>query len=162
VAAGYGIALALMVAVVAAIFALALGGTAPAAAPEPTAAPACVWDDEINRTLAELGENGARWELKPLSNAHGYVDPDRRVAVVDSNAPCAMVSSIVRHEWAHLRQIELYGSWPAAITRAGSMARAEVIADCASKELGSRHTPYVDGKCSTADLAEAHLLIDRH
>jgi hypothetical protein len=124
----------------------------------------CVWDDELHRTLDELGEDPADWRLARSPDYWGKVFPDGTV-VVNPDVPCDSVSSVVRHEWMHLQQLDMYGA------DLGSMAlgrnRVEIVADCGSMLLGSTNTPYVRDQldahgvgCTDADLADARELIE--
>jgi hypothetical protein len=126
--------------------------------------PVCVWADELQDTLDELGEDPADWRLARSPDYWGKAFPDGTV-VVNPDVPCDSVSSVVRHEWMHLQQIRMYG------TDLGSMAlgrnRVEIVADCGSMLLGSTNTPYVRDQldahgvgCTDADLADARELIE--
>lgn len=145
-------------------FAAQAGGQPAANAASPTVLASCVWDDELTRTLAELGEHPGNWTITDLDGGYlgrARLDEDR--ALIDRDTPCDYVSSVVKHEWMHLQQGRKFGGKRAAYAAYGGSAdRLELVADCGSMLLGARHTPFVDdqGGCSDADRAAARALID--
>lgn len=130
---------------------------------EATPAP-CVWEQEFLSTLADLGEDVGDWSAwDTIGENGGMMFPETMTATVNPNAKCAWVSSIVRHEYAHLQQFRMYGSG----TREHYGSNLERVADCASKLMGSRVTPYLDpdhpaytGPCTVGDYQHAQRIIE--
>lgn len=84
--------------------------------------------------------------------------------MVNPDVPCDSVASVVRHEWLHLQQVDMYGPGLGALTLGRD--RVEIVADCGSLLLGSTNSPYVPELldepavgCSEADFADARELI---
>lgn len=125
---------------------------------------ACNWDDEVNRTITELGADPANWHVGSggsMSGKAGVAHLDSRTVTINPIQPCEHVADTVRHEWMHLQQGLRYGGWDETMTAMGSRERAELAADCGAMLLGADYLPYLDGEPCTPDLlAEARRLID--
>jgi hypothetical protein len=129
---------------------------------------ACDWDAEMRDTIHAVGEDPGDWFVQSGSGmnaryAVAHLDTD--TATLNAAMPCEIVADTVRHEWVHLQQGRLYGSWEETKTAMGSHERAELAADCGSMLLGSVYLPYVagaggSGSCTPTLLAEAQRLID--
>ncbi|MEU3272892.1 hypothetical protein ABZ639_18790 [Saccharomonospora sp. NPDC006951] len=124
----------------------------------------CDWNSEYERTIRELGED-PRDVVRVAGIARkGQAYLDAHMIGINPSTPCDMVSSVIRHEWAHVQQGRLAGGLAAAWRKYGD--RLEIVADCASWLLGSEHTPYrqqrIDDQlpgCTAADLADARELL---
>jgi hypothetical protein len=144
----------------------------PSRADQP--APACVWHDEFERTIRELGDEAAEWTVTdgPIMRheawgneaAWGLVTRADGKAYINPAVPCRNVADVVRHEWMHRQQHRMYGPDHGDLELGAS--RVELVADCGSKLLGSTNTPYLQQRlaedgvdCTAADLADARELI---
>jgi hypothetical protein len=128
---------------------------------------ACDWDAEMRDTIHTLGEDPADWFVQSGSGMHAryavaHLDTD--TVTLNAAMPCEVVADTVRHEWVHLQQGHLYGSWEETKAAMGSHERAELAADCGSMLLGSTYLPYVadasgSDSCTPELLAEAQRLV---
>lgn len=128
----------------------------------PVAVPSgCDWNTEYYGTLASLGENDLRlWSIYDAGKGNWGNANDMGVNV-SPEVPCNRVRDVIRHEHAHMLQLRAYGSLKAANWAVGG--RIEIVADCASKLLGSQYTPYVlkMGGCTDQDYRDARVLVPR-
>lgn len=128
---------------------LALGTFLPgppdvSVAAQPAAAP-CDWWHEYDTTLAELGESAADWRVASLALGRGgQTLMDQRRAEVDPDVWCGDLPSVMTHEWMHLQQVRVYGSYQAAVVYYGGAEGMELAADCGARLLGATYTPYLD------------------
>lgn len=156
--------------VVAGLVAALLTATAVLLSPAPVsvavaATPApCVWDDELQRTLDELGEDPRDWVLVRADDGAAGKAYTTGMAAVDPEIGCEYVASVVYHEWMHLQQLRVYGD-DFGRTELGT-SRMEIVADCGAWLLGSTYTPYRQELlnehgigCTGVDLADARELI---
>lgn len=123
----------------------------------------CDWQHEYHRTLTQLGESVSDWRVTQLALGRGgQTLMDQAHAEVDPDVACVDVSSIVKHEWVHLQQVRVYGSYPAVMAYYGSIDRMELAADCGARLLGATYTTYLDrvGDCPAGLRRNAGFLIN--
>ncbi len=144
----------------------AVPGAAGSAATVGIVAEPCDWDTEYHRTLTLLGENEADWKITPLPVGRGgKALMEQQRAEIDPDVDCSDVSSVVKHEWAHLQQARLYGSHQAVLNayQDPSGAVMEFAADCTAWRLGATYQPYLSWGTRACDeswpRAEARRLI---
>lgn len=77
--------------------------------------------------------------------------------------PCRRVSSIIKHEWAHLQQGRMYGGHLDALHVYEVAGVMEFAADCVALRLGATYSPYLHQGPQVCDemwpRAEAQRLI---
>jgi hypothetical protein len=135
---------------------------APSASASPT--PSCDWGTEYRSALADRGMSG--WTLvdsvRDSGGGYGRSNMAAGTATVSRTTPCWAVRSVVTHEAMHLVQARYHGNYRAATAWYGSQLSLELVADCASRALGSEYTPYLwrygDDMCRTQRHEVALLL----
>lgn len=148
---------ALLVAVVSAAALLPMAGTS--GAPTEDTAAGCDWGREYHRTLTSLGESPSDWRVvdveakRPGVYAHALLDTD--TVELGKDIPCRYLSSIIRHEWAHLQQGRMYGGHRAVLDAYEDPGGAvmEFAADCAAWRLGATYSPYLAQGTQACDEA---------
>ena len=130
----------------------------------------CVWLDEFNDTIHQLGSNRAVWDIVepaelPDPRYAAYTEFGHGTVKVRADQRCEDVSDIVRHEWMHIQQVRMHGGGSEIRQAYGD--RVEIVADCGSWLLGSDYTPYRDKAradtgtaCTPQDISDARELID--
>lgn len=149
------------------VVASALIAGPPAAAASTASAPSCApvgVADLMAARLAGLGRDGFTWVVVDIPGGSASTDFGVREVRVSPAVPCALVATVVNHEWMHTRQEQLFGRY-VGDTFPG--AELERVADCGSWLLGSEDTPYLTqgapgvppGPCTAPELNYARRLI---
>jgi hypothetical protein len=140
---------------------LALAGLMLASAGVVIASPAsadvhtmtCNLDQIVQSRAADLGVHAEVGAMREDGWGTAMADG----IIVSRETPCErdLVVSIVNHEFMHVIQYSM-PNWDEKYA-----GRFEIVADCASKLIGSTRTPYVDGKgCSSKNLMLAKELVN--
>jgi hypothetical protein len=113
-----------------------------------------VIEQVVHTRAAELGSR-LPWTI--VTDPGGYGHATRKGIEVSRETPCDydLVISVVNHEFMHELQFRMY--------KPGVMKQdwMERVADCGSRMLGSKVTPYIgDEVCSDADATVARNLIE--
>lgn len=113
----------------------------------------------LMNTVSELDGNITMWHFRDMNSVYAYTLWNGNVEV-SAQIPCNRIDDVVQHEMMHIRQLEKFGT-DFGLDYYGSHAYMELVADCASKFLGSEYTPYIDriGGCTARALADARDLL---
>jgi hypothetical protein len=112
----------------------------------------------LSRAVARIpgysGHRPTRWVLTSRYGHWGATDLASGTVYISPAVPPSRLDDVVRHEWAHVLTIRVYGSAAATISGldayfgGSGMTGAERAADCMARQLGASWTNYTS--CSVA------------
>ncbi|MGN6302424.1 MAG: hypothetical protein ACTHN8_15185 [Angustibacter sp.] len=108
-----------------------------------------------------------RWVLTGKYGHWGATDLGSGTVYISPSVPASRLDSVVRHEWAHVLQIRVYGSASATVAGLNAyfggsgMTGVERAADCMALQLGATWTNYTSCSSATWQRGAAHLLAGR-
>lgn len=135
-------------------------GGKPASKPasRPGAADASGGGSALSRAVARIPGYSAyrptRWVLTGKYGHWGATDLSSGTVYISPSVPASRLDDVVRHEWAHVLTIRIYGSASATISGLNAyfggsgMAGGERATDCMARQLGATWTGYTS--CSSA------------
>jgi hypothetical protein len=135
--------------------------------PKPVARHSTSLNEAVARIPGYSAHRRARWVLTGRYGHWGATDLANGTVYISPSVPASRLDSVVRHEWAHVLQIRVYGS--AAATVAGlnaafggsGMTGVERAADCMALQLGATWTNYTSCSSPAWQRAAARLLAGR-
>jgi hypothetical protein len=122
----------------------------PASADVRVHTPVCSLDAIVQTTVAQLHSPVPFIVTTTRKDAYGVAKRDR--VLVSRETPCDydLVTSVVRHEYMHVLQYRV-NAFPDDF---------EQIADCGSRMLGSKVTPYIGkNECSDVQMTQVRDLL---
>ena len=108
-----------------------------------------------------------RWVLTGKYGHWGATDLASGTVYISPSVPASRLDAVVRHEWAHVLQIRVYGSASATISGLNAyfggsgMTGVERAADCMALQLGATWTNYTSCSSASWQRGAAHLLAGR-
>lgn len=112
----------------------------------------------LSRAVARIpgysGHRPTRWVLTSRYGHWGATDLASGTVYISPAVPANRLDDVVRHEWAHVLTIRVYGSAAATISGldayfgGSGMTGVERAADCMARQLGASWTNYTS--CSVA------------
>lgn len=125
----------------------------------------------LGQAVARIPGYGAhrptRWVLTGQYGHWGATDLNSGTVFISPSVPASRLDSVVRHEWAHVLQIRVYGSASATIAGLNAyfggsgITGAERAADCMALQLGATWTNYTSCSSAAWRRGAAHLLAGR-
>ena len=133
--------------------------------------PASGHSTSLSQAVSRIPGYGAhrptRWVLTSKYGHWGATDLSSGTVYVSPSVPASRLDDVVRHEWAHVLTIRVYGS--ASATVAGldayfggsGITGAERAADCMARQLGATWTNYTSCSSPSWQRGAARLLQGR-
>jgi hypothetical protein len=129
--------------------------------------PSTTLREAVARIPGYRAHRPTRWVLTGRYGHYGATDLASGAVFISPSVPARRLDSVVRHEWAHVLQIRVYGS--AAATIAGlnaafggsGMTGVERAADCMALQLGATWTNYTSCSSPAWQRGAARLLAGR-
>ncbi|KQX61923.1 hypothetical protein [Angustibacter sp. Root456] len=125
----------------------------------------------LHQAVARIPRYGAhrptRWVLTSQYGHYGATDLGSGTVYISPSVPASRLDSVVRHEWAHVLQIRVYGSASATIAGLNAafggsgMTGLERAADCMAVQLGATWTNYTSCSSPAWQRAASRLLAGR-
>ncbi len=121
----------------------------------------------MSRIPGYAAHRPTRWVLTGRYGHFGATDLRSGTVYISPAVPASRLDSVVRHEWAHVLQIRVYGSASATIAGLNAafggsgMSGVERAADCMALQLGATWTNYTSCSSPAWQRAATHLLAGR-
>lgn len=135
--------------------------------PKPVAHHSTSLGQAVSRIPSYGAHRRARWVLTGKYGHWGATDLASGTVYISPSVPASRLDSVVRHEWAHVLQIRVYGSASATVAGLNAyfggsgMTGVERAADCMALQLGATWTNYTSCSSPAWQRGAARLLAGR-